>query len=477
MRSTLPWLFGLALLTACGGDDGTAASGADTEDATGTGGSMTSDGGPSGTTDPDDSAGDDDPATTGPPPPPPPSVCGDGMMEDLEECDDGNQVSGDGCEIDCTVTFDSSIWQVTAGGQAGIQDVGHGVVVDGAGNIIAVGYVSDAVANPDMWIRKLDPDGNEIWTTQLDPSGGGDDRAYAVAVDGADNIYVTGEIDTAPALSDLWVGQLTPDGTLGWSDTVDGAGADSDGGRGIAADDSGNVYVTGFVKVGTNDNDIFVGRWNAGGAAAWTDTIAGPGGLDDRGRGIALDSAGDVVVGGFVANAAFNRDVWLRKYDADGNEQWTQTWDSLRGLDDAGFSVAIAPDDTIGIAGTTPVIATNQDAWLGKYAADGSLVWFKQFGAASFLNDHGLGVTSDADGNFVVAGYKSNSNTDRDIWMRKYDAGGNVIWTQSIAGAGLVADEAQGIAGDAAGNYIAIGEIRAGNDNDGDVWIGKFAPR
>lgn len=477
MRSTLPWLCGFALLTACGGDEETAGSGGGTEDETGSGATSTSDGATRDATDPDDSDGDSDPDTSGPPPPPPPSVCGDGVMEDLEECDDGNEVSGDGCEVDCTITFDTSIWQVSAGGQAGIQDVGHGVAVDGAGNIIAVGYVSDAVANPDIWIRKLDPDGNEIWTTQLDPSGGGDDRAYAVAVDSADNIYVTGEVDTAPALSDLWVGQLSPDGNPGWSDTVDGPDGDSDGGRGIAVDANGNVFVAGFVKVGTNDNDIFVGRWNPGGAAEWSDVVAGPGGLDDRGRGIAVDALGGVVVGGFVANAAFNRDVWLRKYDADGAELWTQTWDSIEGLDDAGFSVAVSPDNTIAIAGTTPVTATNQDAWLGKFAADGTLVWFKQFGGASFLNDHALGVTSDADGAFVVAGFKSNSNTDRDIWMRKYDATGEVIWTQSIAGGGLVADEAQGIAADEAGNYIAIGEIRADNSNDGDVWIGKFAPQ
>jgi len=36
-------------------------------------------------------------------PPPPPPVCGDGYVDWNEECDDGNEVGGDGCEPDCTI--------------------------------------------------------------------------------------------------------------------------------------------------------------------------------------------------------------------------------------------------------------------------------------------------------------------------------------------------------------------------------------
>jgi hypothetical protein len=169
--------------------------------------------------------------------------------------------------------------------------------------------------------------------------------------------------------------------------------------------------------------------------------------------------------------------VWLRKYSPDGTEQWTQTWASPNDLDDASMAIAIAPDDSIGITGSTPVIITNEDAWLGKYAADGSLVWYKQFGAPSYLDDNGLGLTADAAGDFVVAGFKSITATDTDIWLRKYDAGGNVVWTQGLAGAGMSFDEARAIATDLDGNYVVTGEIRAMGNNDGDIWIAKFAPR
>jgi len=39
--------------------------------------------------------------TTTPPPPPPATVCGNGIVEGAEQCDDGNTVSGDGCDASC----------------------------------------------------------------------------------------------------------------------------------------------------------------------------------------------------------------------------------------------------------------------------------------------------------------------------------------------------------------------------------------
>jgi cysteine-rich repeat protein len=36
------------------------------------------------------------------PPPPPPPCCGDGHLDEGEECDDGNTADGDGCSATCT---------------------------------------------------------------------------------------------------------------------------------------------------------------------------------------------------------------------------------------------------------------------------------------------------------------------------------------------------------------------------------------
>src|SRR5688572_11627522 len=296
MRTRCPILLASIVATACGGDDGGTG-----EQGTGESGDASGESsGPPPVVDDSTGPADDgddgmDPSTSGATTEPDP-VCGNGIMEGIEQCDDNNDVPADGCEIDCTTTYDTSIWQVTHAGKAGVQEAGLVVAIDGAGNPVVVGYVSDVVGDPNVWVRKYDPDGEEIWTTVLDPSMGGEDRGWAVAIDAADNVFVTGETDVLPDSADLWVAQLSPDGMLGWTDTVDGPDMNDDGGRGIAVDSMGNVGVTGFVRIANNDNDIFVGMWSPDGTALWSEVIAGPDALDDRGSGAAFDSTDALVV-------------------------------------------------------------------------------------------------------------------------------------------------------------------------------------
>ncbi|MCA9709851.1 MAG: DUF4215 domain-containing protein, partial [Myxococcales bacterium] len=376
----------LLVLVACG-DDGSSTGSGEAGSADDTTGGEAGEGtttAPEGTGPADTS--DDDPSTMGVTTQPEP-VCGNGILESIEECDDGNMVDGDGCDSDCTLNLDTSQWQTTHAGDAMIRDGGHGIAVDSQGNIVVGGYEIDVVGDPNMWVAKFDPAGNQLWAMSLDPSGGMDDRVYGVAIDPDDNILLVGDSDTAPVSSDIWVAKLDPDGAELWSTAFDGPDAGDDGGRGVASDAAGNVVVTGFVRVTNNDFDIFVAKLSPGGATQWTDEVPGPDTLDDRGQAVGVDSQGNVVVGGFVSYGGFNRNVWLRKYDPDGAELWTEEWDSPTMADDAGFGLTVAPDDTIAVAGMTPVIATNQDVWLGRWDPDGTILWYKQFGGQAYIND------------------------------------------------------------------------------------------
>jgi uncharacterized delta-60 repeat protein len=454
----------------------------------GGGGTVGSDGPSSGT--PDDGETTVAPEDTGPPATTsqgdgsdtmsattfPQPVCGDGILEGIEECDDGNDVEGDGCDPDCTQNLDTVVWQTTHAGDAMIAESGYGIAVDGAGNIVVGGFEIDALDDSNGWLAKYDPAGQQLWMTTFDPSMGLEDRIYAVAVDPADDILVAGESDVMPSSSDLWVAKLDPQGAEIWSRTFDGPGAADDGARGVASDSTGNVAVTGFVRIDTADIDIWVAQLDPDGNLLWSEVVPGPETFDDRGQGVAVDLADDaVVVAGYVSHGGFDRDVWLRKYDVDGDVLWTQTWDNGNNGEDAGYGVAVRPDGTIAVAGMTPIIATNQDVFLGLWDGSGALQWYKQFGGQAYLNDEGLSVASDADGNLVVAGFRGASDTDSDIWVRRYDAVGNVVWSQVVEGESSDRDQATAVATDAEANILVTGEIRS-TGNDGDVWIAKLAP-
>ncbi len=403
--------------------------------------------------------------------------CGDGEIEAPEECDDGNLEPDDGCEPDCTISVDTQQWSQTHAGDAAVQDTGHAVAFDDAGNVYAIGFEIDTITDANIWVQVYGPDGTPAAQYVLDPSAGADDRGLGIDVDAAGNLYLCGRAGAADNGTDAWFAKLGPDGTELWSRTIAGSAEGSDQANAIAVGPGGEVLVGGFLREGNGDNDLWVTVVSGvDGTDVWTDVVSGPDGLDDRVEGVAWSPEGNPVVAGFLSNMDFNADVWVRTYDASGGEVWTQVYESIPPSNQTAMGLAIAPDGTVAIAGTTPSSVNDDNVFFAKFDPDsGELTQQKFFGGPAILDDAGLALAADSEGAFVVAGYKSVSSTDTDIWMRKWDAGGNVVWTQNVAGAGMADDVAHGIAIDGNDDIAIIGEIRSESNNDGDIWVAKFA--
>jgi hypothetical protein len=182
----------------------------------------------------------------------------------------------------------------------------------------------------DVFVTKLNAAGSAlVYSTFL---GGDDtDAARGIAVDGSSNAYIAGMTrsgnfpTTAGAFDethngwwDAFVAKLNSTGSgLAYS-TFLGGNAD-DAARGIAVDDFGNAYVTGYTDTldgcfpttaGAFDEtfngyfDAFVAKLNAAGSAlAYSTFLGGDGG--DAGTGIALDSSSNAYVTGGTGSANF----------------------------------------------------------------------------------------------------------------------------------------------------------------------------
>ena len=84
-------------------------------------------------------------------------------------------------------------------------DVARGVATDAGANVIVHGYAQGADA--DIWTRKLDRDGTEVWTRVVD--NGFDDRGTGVTTDLAGNVVATGSIGNGND-TDIWVNKDRP---------------------------------------------------------------------------------------------------------------------------------------------------------------------------------------------------------------------------------------------------------------------------
>jgi hypothetical protein len=202
----------------------------------------------------------------------------------------------------------------------------------GVRTTVAGGYVleepqqvSFAVAAYDT-SRPLVIDPVLVYSTYLGGSGG--DEGRGIAVDNRGNAYVTGRTQSTnfptvnavqPAFgggdNDAFVAKLSRNGSQLLYSTYLG-GSEGDFGTGIAADNRGNAYVTGFTEstdfptvnavqpaLGVSP-DAFVAKLNRNGSQLLYSTYLGGSGAE-VGSGIAADGPGNAYVTGLTESTDF----------------------------------------------------------------------------------------------------------------------------------------------------------------------------
>ena len=116
------------------------------------------------------------------------------------------------------------------------------------------------------------------------------------------------------------------------------------------------------------------------------------------------------------------------------------------------------------------------DVFVAKYDFGGNVIWAKRAGGTA--DDFGTAIASDLAGNLYVTGYFLSSNANfsgtiltnsgsADVFVAKYDTAGNLAWAKAAGGAGY--DAATGIAVDGAGNSYVTGLFYSTNANFGGV--------
>ncbi len=402
--------------------------------------------------------------------------CGDGFWnpEINEVCDDGPGTPGDVCNDDC-LTWGQ--WTETFNGSGDSNDLIYGVAFDSAGNPVVAGVtLPDNGNGDDIWVRKYDATGAESWTRTF--HGVTSDLGYGVAVAPNDDVFVVGSVFTLTDNRDIWVRRYASDGTPGFTRTHNGSDDEADEGRGIAIDAAGNLGVVGYVTQ-SSDTEIFVRKYTPGGATLWTVVESGPAGGDDEGHGVAFDAAGNLVATGFVSTGGGAEDIWVAKYNASGTELWARTHAGSGGTNDAGEGVAFDGGGNVVVAGFEAVAGESDNAWIRKYDPDGTELWTQTFNGPSGGRDRAQAVTVAAADEIVVAGSTFEDSQSDNIWLRRYDADGNEVypWATEYNSPGFLSDVAHGVAVDGDGN-VAVGgfETRSENGEARNTWLRYVLP-
>lgn len=356
---------------------------------------------------------------------------------------------------------------VRAGAMGGTsQDEGYGVYVDVYGYVYTTGnfegtadfdpgpgvFSLTSAGSTDIFISKLDRDGNFVWAGAM--GGTSHDYGKGIAADRAGNVYITGyfcsataDFDPGPGIFnlassgayDLFISKLDINGNLVWAKAIGGTANDS--GFGISLDGSGHLFITGsfagtvdfdpgqgtFNLTAAGDIDVFVGKFDGDGNFAWAGAMGGT--SMDRGHEISLDASGNVYATGFFSSATADFDPGPGTFNL--------------------------------------TCAGGYDVFISKLDGNGNFVWARAMGGT--LIDTGYGVSVDGSGNVYTTGiFQDTADFDPgttafnltaagsyDLFISKLDGNGEFAWARAAGGTSM--DRGHGISLDGSGNVYVTG--------------------
>ena len=389
------------------------------------------------------------------------------------------------------------LWAVSMGSTS--RDYGHAVSIDENDNVIVTGNFSGtvdfdpgagtfnltAVGSEDIFVLKLDPNGNFLWVFNIGSTE--TDGAHDIATGPGGFVYATGSFAetadfdpgagtfnlTSNGQLDFYLAKYDPDGNFVWAFSNQ-TGEANQRGWGINVDGFGNSYISGWFK---NNPDV-----------------------DPGSEVFELPNNG-------------KSDAWVAKYDTDGNLLWAFSMGAESR--DHAFKNAVDADGNVYVAGnfrntvdfdpgTGEHLLTTlapQEAYYAKYDADGNLLWAHHaIHATSTGESQNLAVAVDGAGNGIFTGlYDGTIDLDpgpgvleltgegNEAYAVSYSPTGELNWAISFDGDGN--EVGRNIAADLNNNVYVTGEFRDfvdmgvdGGDSEiltsvglADVYVAKYS--
>lgn len=357
----------------------------------------------------------------------------------------------------------------------------------------------------DYWVLKLDTDGGIEWERNF--GGSLDDNASAVALTPGGGYLVAGgavsfDQDVTGNLGeeDVWLVKLDANGNLEWSRNYGGSNNEraesisptSDGGYILACYSESN---DGDVSGNQGDFDYWLLKIDAVGNIEWENNFGGS--LAEFGFDAEQTSDGGYLMigstfsnnGQITMNQGFY-DYWLVKTDASGNLAWQRTYGGAG--EERAYELELLSDGSAIIAGTSnsssgdlPSNNGSADYWVLRVDANGDIIWSENLGGS--LEDRSFAIAAASDDNFLMTGFASSGNVDvsgnygsKDAWLLKIDPDANVIWEKNIGG--TADDRLYAILETAEGGFVGAG-LSTSDDNDlpgnfgnQDLWVVRLAP-
>jgi uncharacterized delta-60 repeat protein len=314
------------------------------------------------------------------------------------------------------------LWAARYNGSAYGGDHAAALAVDSDGNVYVTGQGVGSSLQADYYTIKYNSSGVQQWVAIYNGMGAGGDYPYALVLDDSSNVYVTGQSVNNAFNYDYATVKYNSSGVMVWASRYDGPGNGEDDAYALAVDGSGNVFVTGR-SFGAN-SDYATLKYDAAGNELWVARYNGLGNAADIAESLDLGSDGSVVVTGVSAGVGTSNDYATVKYDDAGNQLWLARYNGPGNGNDHAYAVGVDEGNNVYVTGESIPFGTltaYNYATL-RYDAFGNQLWVQHYtGPATNSYDNAYSLAVDGNSNVYVTGRSATNTSSYDYLTIKYD--------------------------------------------------------
>jgi flagellar hook assembly protein FlgD len=346
------------------------------------------------------------------------------------------------------------------------------LVRDAAGNTYTAGTFNTWGSTYVSYVRKFNSSGQPVWTRfYADQYENSMPVVNALALDASGNLYAAGQAGSAGSayINGMWSQESATgkdallikydsNGRMVWSRTYDFVGLE-DAALGVAVT-TGPVYLAGY-DYRPGGRDAFMARLSpSDGVIVSSLTTGSENGVFND---IELDAAGNVYVAGASNNGANGMDVLLARIDGSLNEASAAVLELANPGEDEAYALAIdtwSPGAPLLYVAGEMAADGQQDATLNKFSGNPLAgLWESTFtyNSANANEDEARGVAVVDDAVYVTGTEaRYDINQARNVFVRKYNSAGTLLWSQTLNTSGSNEDSAGGVAVNGREVYAAV---------------------
>jgi len=276
----------------------------------------------------------------------------------------GNLTSFDYATVKYAPNGDT-LWVRRFNGSGNNHDYGTAVAVDTGGNVYVTGYSWNDTSLFDYATIKYSPDGDTLWVRYYKGSGNEYDQPEALVVDHSGYVYLTGWSKGSGTSTDYATVKYAPDGDTVWVRRYSGPIFGLDEAYALDIDEAGNVYVTGSSWNGTNEDFVTI-KYAPDGDTLWIRRYNGQANEDDGAYDLSLDTSGNVYVAGYSWNGA-NYDYATIGYAPNGDTLWVRHYNGPGDGSDVGYALKADASGNVYVTGYSNGAGTGDDYATIKY--------------------------------------------------------------------------------------------------------------